>query len=205
MYVSDPVSSRRSPISRILEIAAATPEGTPLSARSLLHLGSRAAIDQALSRLARRGALLRAGRGIYVRPIQTRFGVRSPSATAVLARLAEETGEIIVSHGAAVANALGLTTQVPMREIYLTSGPTRRLSLGALIIDLRHAPRWQLSGHRAGEAVRALHWLGQTRGASGIARLARILSKRDVTELLNLRNGLPNWLARGVSALAPHR
>jgi hypothetical protein len=191
-------------MNRILEIADALPEGAPISARGLLHLGSRAAIDQTLSRLVRRGALLRAGRGLYVRPVQTRFGVRPPAPTAVLAQLAAETGEVIVSTGAAAANALGLTTQVPMREMYFTSGPTRRLQLGAQIVELRHAPRWQLSGRQAGEAVRALHWLGPTHGASGIAQLARTLPKPDVKELLDLRSRLPTWLAREVSALAAH-
>ena len=173
-----------------------------MSARSLLHLGSRVAIDQALSRLARSGAILRAGRGLYVRPIKTRFGVRSPAAAAVLARLAEETGEAIVSHGAAAANALGLTTQVPVREIHLTSGRTRKLQLGAQTVELCHAPRWQLAGHQAGEVVRALHWLGPTRGAAGVTQLASDLRKADVRELLSLRGRLPTWLAREVSALA---
>lgn len=34
------------------------------------RLGSRAAVDQCLSRLVRRDQLLRAGRGLYVRPIE---------------------------------------------------------------------------------------------------------------------------------------
>ncbi len=106
-------SKALSSASSIIQIAANLPEGTPLSARGLLHLGSRVAIDQALSRLARDGAIFRVGRGLYVRPVKTRFGVRAPATTAVLARLADQTGEVIVSHGAAAANALGLTTQVP--------------------------------------------------------------------------------------------
>jgi len=47
----------------ILNFAAKLPEGTPIAAKSLLHLGNRAAVDQALSRLARSGKLIRAGRG----------------------------------------------------------------------------------------------------------------------------------------------
>jgi hypothetical protein len=47
-----------------------------------------------------------------------------------------------------------------------------------------------------------MHWLGPTRCASGTARLARNLRKRDVRELLSLRSRLPTWLAREVSALA---
>ncbi len=42
---------------QVLTHAAALPDGAGLSAKALLHLGSRAAIDQALSRLARSGAL----------------------------------------------------------------------------------------------------------------------------------------------------
>ena len=38
---------------RIMEHASSLPEGTPSCAGALLHLGSRAAVDQALSRLAR--------------------------------------------------------------------------------------------------------------------------------------------------------
>jgi hypothetical protein len=61
-------------VRQILKHATGLPEGTPLVAKELLHLGSRAAVDQALSRLVQRGAFLRAGRGIYVLPVDSRFG-----------------------------------------------------------------------------------------------------------------------------------
>ena len=48
---------------RIVEYAATLPEGAPLCPSALLHLGNRAAVDQALSRLAHRGELLRTARG----------------------------------------------------------------------------------------------------------------------------------------------
>ena len=40
---------------RIMEHAISLLEGTPICAGALLHLGGRAAVDQALSRLARSG------------------------------------------------------------------------------------------------------------------------------------------------------
>src|ERR1700676_1867931 len=133
------------------------PERVPLYAKALLHLGSRAAIDQALSRLARRGRLLRAGGGLYVRPVETRLGTPAPSVPAVLEALTATTGETIAAHGAAAANSLGLTTQVPVRTVCLTSGPSRRLNFGAQTFELQHGPRWQLSlaGRTAGDAIRA--------------------------------------------------
>jgi len=65
----------------ILSQAQSLPEGGLLSPKEFLHLGSRAAIDQTLSRLAREGKLLRVGRGAYSLPVQGRFGVRAYSST----------------------------------------------------------------------------------------------------------------------------
>lgn len=64
----------------IMASARALPEGKPLYAKQLLGLGSRAVVDQALSRLAGTTAPLRVGRGPYVLPVETRFGTRPPEA-----------------------------------------------------------------------------------------------------------------------------
>ena len=143
---------------QILAHARRLPEATPIAAKAFLHLGNRAAVDQALSRLMCRGKLLRAGRGLYVRPIESRFGVRAPAVEQVVEAVAIQKGEVVAPSGAAAANALGLTTQVPVRSVYLTSGRSRKLTLGKQTVELRHAPRWQLAlaGRPAGEAIRAL-------------------------------------------------
>jgi hypothetical protein len=43
----------------------------------------------------------------------------------------------VVANGAAEANALGLTTQVPTREVFFTSGASRTLQLGSRCVELR--------------------------------------------------------------------
>jgi hypothetical protein len=190
-------------INQILEYASQVPEGRPLIAKELLHLGSRAAVDQSLARLARSGQLLRAGRGVYVKPVESRFGTRAPMSMKVVEELATKRGETIVPHGAAAANALGLTTQVPTREVYLTSGPTRRLKLGSQLVELRHAPRWQLAlpGQRAGNAVRALDWLGQGKTNEAIRKLKATLPANELAEIASTRAQLPSWMAQEVSRL----
>ena len=105
---------------RIMEHAEALPEATPLCPGTLLHLGNRAAVDQALSRLARSGKLMRICQGVYMRPIETRFGIRSPSVGKALAALSALWGETIVPCGGSAANRLGLTAQNPVRMVYLT-------------------------------------------------------------------------------------
>ena len=189
---------------QILAHAEGLPEGTPVSAKSLLHLGNRAAVDQALSRLAERGQLIRAGRGVYLRPVTSRFGTRSPSVEQAVEALASQRGEIIVSSGAAAANTLGLTTQVPVRSVYLTSGRSRMMNFGKQVVELRHAPRWQLAlAHRpAGEAIRALAWLGPEKAEAALKTLKRKLPQTIFDELVAVAPQLPTWLARSVGKAA---
>lgn len=67
-YISDRRKTMTRLTEQILAHATGLPEGAPVSAKGLLHLGNRAAVDQALSRLSERGQLIRAGRGVYLRP-----------------------------------------------------------------------------------------------------------------------------------------
>ena len=188
---------------RIMERAAALPEATPLCPGALLHLGSRAAVDQALSRLARAGRLLRVCRGVYMRPVETRFGPCPPLAEKGVMALAELWGETIVPCEAAAANVLGLTTQNPVLLVYLTSGPSRQLRFGGQKVRLRHAPRWQLVApyRPAGNAVRALAWFGPREVEDTLAAIASRLSDDDMAELAAARAIMPAWMAEPVSAL----
>lgn len=189
---------------QILTHAERLPEGTPLAAKSLLHLGSRAGVDQALSRLAERGQLIRAGRGVYLRPVTSRFGMRAPSVEQAVEALAVQRGEVIVPNGAAAANALGLTTQVPVRSVYLTSGRSRTMTLGKQLVELRHAPRWQLAlaDRPAGQAVRALAWLGPEQAESALKALKRKLPPTAFGELVAAAPQFPTWLARSIGRAA---
>ena len=191
---------------RILEYAETLPEATPLCPAALLHLGSRAAVDQALSRFARGGQLMRICQGVYVRPVETPFGWRAPSLDKVVAELADLWGETIVPGGASAANILGLTTQVPVQSVYMTSGPSRRLQLGAHTVQLRHAPRWQLAApySAAGVVIRALAWLGPEEVANGLGQIVPGLSREDFDKLARARAIMPAWMAEPVSALVAH-
>src|SRR5262249_40052126 len=140
---------------QILSEAKGLPEGALISAKEFLHLGKRSAIDQALKRLTESAELMRVTWGLYVRPVETRFGPRAPAPETVVASIAAAHAETVVPYGAAAANALGLSTQVPTKLIYLTSGPDRELQLGAQVVEMRHAPPWMLLPlyRAAGEAV----------------------------------------------------
>ena len=187
----------------ILQHVAELPEGSMISAKELLHLGSRAAIDQSLSRLARRQTLLRAGRGKYVLSNLSRFGIRPPSVEAVLRCIEISSGETIAPDGIVAAIALGLTTQIPMRPLYITSGRSQQIKLGSQTVELRHVPAWQLEmvGRPAGEVIRALAWLGQGRAGSALQILRGRLPAPVLEEIASVIPRVPIWVAEQVSKL----
>ncbi len=191
---------------RIMEHAEARPEATPLCPTALLHIGNRAAVDQALSRLARSDRLMRICQGVYMRPIQTRFGLCAPDISKAIAALSRMWGETIVPCGGAAANCLSLTTQNPVRMVYLTSGPRRQLHFGACEVTLRHAPRWLLVApyQKAGQVVRALAWLGPAEVEDGLDAVLPTLSEADRDELAEARALMPIWMAEPLSARLAH-
>jgi len=184
----------------ILSHAQSLPEGGVVSPREFLHLGSRAAIDQALSRLTREGKLLRVARGTYVTPVSSRFGTRAPASEKVVHAMAAQYGDVVTPHGANAANALGLTRQVPIREVYLTSGRTRTLKLGRSEVTVKHAPRWMLAlgSGQAGAAVRALAWIGPNHVRESLTALRRTLSPSEWQALTCARAALPSWMAQAI-------
>jgi len=184
----------------ILQQVQSLPEGVVLSPKAFLHLGSRPAVDQAFSRLAKAGKLLRVARGAYAAPVRSRFGIRPPAPEKIIKALAERNGEIVVPHGANAANALGLTQQVPLREVYLTSGRSRTLTLGRSQVTVKHAPRWMLAlgARQAGAAVRALAWMGPAHVDDSLASLRRVLPQSEWQELASARAMLPGWMAQAI-------
>ena len=196
--------------SRILEWAEALPEAAPIRPNSLLHLGSPTAIRQALSRLVRRGLLMRVCQGVYVRTIETPYGRRAPYENQLIQALAKSWGEVIAPNGGAAANILGISEQNVISSVYWTSGPSRTLRHGKRSIVLRHVPPWQLSAadRPAGLLLRALVWLGPTFPQEIQQALEKVipgLAANDREEFAALQGVMPGWLAHPVSKCLAYR
>lgn len=172
----------------------------PVCAKQLLHLGSRAAVDQALSRLVQQKKLMRVARGFYVLPIKSRFGDLPPNSADIIAAIARQKGERISPPGAAAANALGLTTQVPLRRIYLTSGRSRRIRISGETVELRHAAPFAKDA-RHEQLLRAIEWLGVKRPQQ-VRAVLNSLPLRERRELAERAALMPDWMAEAVSEAA---
>lgn len=184
----------------ILEFLRTQKRGEPVCAKQLLHLGSRAAIDQALSRLVRRKKLVRVTRGFYALPVESRFGLLPPGPAQAIEAIARLKGETISPAGASAANALGLSTQVPLRRVYVTSGRSRQLELSGETVELRHGTR--LAGNpRHERLLRAIEWLGPE-GAEQASAMLLTLPLRERRSLARRAALMPVWMARAVSEAA---
>lgn len=184
----------------IIDRSKLLPEGGMLTAKEFLHLGSRAAVDQAFSRLAKTGLLLRVTRGLYVAPKAGEPGREAPAVEKVVSSLASKTQEVIAADGAQSAKMLGLTTQGLVGDVFLTSGRARTLKVGGVTVELRHAPKWMLSlgSSTAGSVIRALAWLGEARVSQVMLKLRESLSTADWHALSSARYLLPSWMAQAI-------
>lgn len=175
------------------------PLGKPFTPAMLLAYGSRAAIDQVLSRLRKSGFIARIGRGIYVRPEVSRFaGKVMPEAAQLAQVMAEQTGAVIAVHGAEAARRLGLTTQMPTQSVFMTSGPSRSLQVGNLQIRLKHVSQRKLAlaGRPAGLALSALWYLGPHEVVpETIAALQKQLPEEEFIKLNQSRLYMPAWMS----------
>ncbi|MCY4186643.1 MAG: DUF6088 family protein [Rhodobacteraceae bacterium] len=177
------------------------PRGKPFTTRRFLKLGSRAAVDKTLSRLAKEGVIQRIVHGMYVRPRKSRFiGNVMPSTERIVEVLAKEHGETIQVNGAEAALRFRLSTQVPAVPIYHTSGPSRDIKIGKLTIRLKHVSNRKLclAGKHPGLALAALWYLGKKNVNSDI--IGALRAKLTAEEFATLKNAnIPTWM---VDALA---
>ena len=192
----------RKPLSLIEKICkkiCARGEGTVFVTRDFLDLGSRAAVDQALSRLTREGTIRRVGRGVYDYPrVNESLGITlSPAPEEVANAIATSGASRIQVAGAQAANALGLSMQVPARIVYLTDGTPRTVQVGKQTLVFRHAsPRnMATAGRTSGTVIQALRHLGQKNiDEVAIQRLQRFLSANEKAMLKKDRLYAPGWM-----------
>lgn len=83
-----------------------------------------------LSRLVKSDFVIRISQGVYLYPKQTEFGPKFPTVYEVAKIIAEKDKSDIIPSGMTVLNELGLSTQMPMRSIYLTNGTPRIIKQG---------------------------------------------------------------------------
>lgn len=172
--------------------------GTVFTPADFVDLGPRNAVDLALSRNGRAGAIRKLARGVYDLPRRDpQLGDLSPSPDDVAAALAGRDGARLQASGAHAANLLGLSDQVPVRLTFLTDGRSRRVQLGRQQIILKHTTPRQMAtaGRISGTVIQALRWLGRDHvGDRVVSSLRRRLSDADKLQLQQDLRYAPTWV-----------
>ena len=184
---------------RIMKRIRAKGRGWVFTPRHFVDFGTRGAIDMALSRLAKIGDVRRVGRGLYDYPRKhDKLGALSPDPDRLAAALATQSGDSLAPSGAAAANSLGISTQVPAKVSYATSGRSRTKRTGGRSLTLRHsrAPVLNDASDSANAVVQALAYLGKEQiDAAVIARFAQRVDDQDMKALLQARLHMSGWMS----------
>lgn len=170
-----------------------------------MDLGSRTAVATALMRYKRNGTIRQIARGIYDYPLtDPLLGILAPSVDKVVRAIEQRDSVRLQPSGAYAANLLGLSEQVPMRIVFLTDGPARKLQIGNRSIELkRTTPRnMATAGRISGTAIQALRWLGRKNVDSRIVSLLK--DKLDRKSMAILKRDIrhaPIWIAEVIREL----
>jgi hypothetical protein len=201
--MSDPPRDLKSII--LLRMDAKAPFGV-WTASDFVDAGSRDAVDQALHRLAKDGAIRRLARGLYDRPRQNSLTRQPtvPDTRAVIDALARRDATRMLVDGLTAANDLGLSDAVPAKVVVHTDARLAPFQVGGVNIQFKKtAPsRLYWAGRPAMRVVQALHWLKDRLWVEGDdirRRLQRILGdpQHGAAIRADLKAGfatLPAWM-----------
>ena len=171
-------------------------------------IGSRTAVNQALSRLVKRGDLRRVGRGLYDKPRYNPIlkGEAPANVRSAVEAIVRRDGIRVMRDGIVFANRLRLTNAVPAHTAYVTDGATRNIQVDGRTIRLRHAGpnvmRW--FGKPSAPVAQALRWLGPlaSQDKDIIPILKRILPDDVKRDLIQNSAYLPPWAETIAQAVA---
>ena len=82
-----------------------------------------------LAELTQEGMLVKLAQGVYAKPRRSRFGLVLPSVDKIVQAIAARDNAEVLPSGMTALNVLGLSTQVPMKYSYLTTGSERIIKL----------------------------------------------------------------------------
>ena len=173
--------------------------GWVFTPKDFLDLGSRAAVDMALSRLAQMKSIRRIGRGLYDFPKQhANLGALTADTDRLAHAVATQTGKKVFVSGADAANRLGVSAQVPAKASYVTNGPSRTRRVGGRTLALKHtrAPLLDRASDQANAVVQTLAFFGKDNIDDNLIRqCAKRLDDRDMKMLFNSQALMPGWMS----------
>ena len=162
--------------------------------------GSIDAIRQTLHRLVKRDILVRLAHGIYLYPKRdNELGILYPSIEEIAKAIAKRDKARIVPTGVTAMNKLGLSTQVPLKSVYLTDGAPRSIQVGKRSIKFKKTTPKNLAakGKISKLAIQALKAIGKDKVTKDekekIIQLLKVEKQTDLEYDIRLA---PEWIRK---------
>lgn len=175
--------------------------GTAFFVEDFVAYGNSKACAKALERLVVSEQLVRVGRGIYALPKKSKLlgTYILPTIEDVAKDIARRDKARIVPTGLYAMNILGLTTQVPLKAVYLTDGAPRKITIGNRVLIFKKATPKNLSakGDISSLVIQALKTIGKDNVTEDIeARVIDFLRKEKPENLANDIRLAPEWIRK---------
>jgi hypothetical protein len=186
---------------KILETVTNSRKGSLLFPSDFVETGNTNAVKTALSRLSQDGTLQRLAKGIYLYPKEdSLLGTLQPSLEEIAQAIAKRDGVRIMPTGVSALNKLGLSTQVPMKMVYLTDGQPKKIKIGKSTITFKRAAPKKLAmkGRISSLVIQALEELGKKilKDEKTISRITELLQKEDKKIIKQDAKFASAWIAR---------
>lgn len=162
------------------------------------ELDNVAIVKKVLSRMLVSGEIKRIRRGMYYIPENSRWGEVPPLQSNIIKALSRSMNTDFIPDGANALYQLGLTQQVPMKQVYLTDKQISTISIGKTKIEFKKVSPKKLSGAANGVSVylSALEYLGKEEvlEESVKSRIANTIDKSMVAKLEEASESRAVWV-----------
>jgi ribosomal protein S19E (S16A) len=186
--------------SKILNKIKTIPSGELMFPVDFGDLGSSEAVRLSLHRLKNKGVIKAIAKGIYVRPkISRLLGPVLPGAEEVADAIAKRDKIRTLPTGAYALNALGLSTQVPMKVVLLTDGSPRLIKLGKRTIKFKKTTPKNLmaKGKISRLVIQALKDIGNGKVyAAEVQKIVSLLKTENPDDLKHDIALAPVWIQK---------
>lgn len=157
-------------------------------------------VGKILSDLAKEGMLHHLSRGVYLKTEETRFGLVYPPIEDIAEAIARRDNAEVIPTGATAQNILGLSTQVPMNAVFLTSGSARKIPLGGRSITFRRAvpKNFAVKGRYTCLIVQALKSIGEGNLTDeDLAKVQELIRNHPEPDTIEQDlTAMPSWIRR---------
>lgn len=180
------------------------PKGSVLFPSSFESFGNAETVKKSLLRLEKKSVLRRLAHGIYLYPKKDKLlGELSPTIEEVAKAIAKRDKAQIIPTGITALNLLGLSTQVPMKTVYLTNGAARSVKIGKRTIKFKKTTPKVLAakGEITRLVIQALKEIGKNNLSE--AQLGKIKThlRQEKREIIRHDAKLaPAWIAKIITS-----